>query len=140
MSAEQMKATIRAAVTAWNAGDQDGYHAMYDSSLVHHGLRHEPLDEQGNRVLYERIATAFPGCQIVLEDVVAEDDRVALRLHIDGEHRGEFMGVEPTGRAIELHGHLFMRFEDGRIVERWTIADLPGLMGQLGRACTGVTP
>ena len=134
MSAEQMKATIRAAVTAWNAGDHDGYHAMYDASLVHHGLGAEPLDEKGNRALYESIASAFPGCQIILEDIVAEDDRVALRLHIDGEHRGEFIGVAPTGRPVQLHGHLFMRFVDGRIVERWTIADLPGLMSQLGRS------
>lgn len=131
MSAEQMKATIRAAVAAWNAGDQDGYHAMYDSSLVHHGLGPEPLDEKGNRALYESLATAFPGCQIILEDALAEEDRVAVRLHIDGEHKGEFLGVAPTGRPIQINGQLIMKFKDGRVVERWTIADMAGLMSQL---------
>ena len=132
MSAEQMKATIRAAVEAWNSGDRDGYHAMYDSSLVHHGLGPDSLDEKGNRALYERLATAFPGCQILLDDILAEDDRVALRLHIAGEHRGEFLGVAPTGRPIRLDGQLILRFEEGRVVERWTLADVAGLMSQLG--------
>jgi predicted ester cyclase len=124
MSAEQMKATIRAAVEAWNAGDQDGYHAMYDSSLVHHGLGPEPLDEKGNRAFYERLATGFPGCQLVLDDVLAEEDRVALRLHVVGKHRGELLGVAPTGRPIQVDGQTILKFKDGLVVERWTIADL----------------
>ncbi len=132
MSTEQMKATIRAAVAAWNAGDPDGYLSMYDSSLSHHGLGSEPLDEKGNRVFYERLATGFPGCQLILDDVLAEEDRVALRLHLVGEHRGEFIGVAPTGRPIQVNGQTILRFKDGRVVERWTIADLTVLMRQLG--------
>lgn len=134
MSTEQMKATVRAAVAAWNAGDPDGYHAMYDSSLVHHGFSSEPLDEKGNRAFYEGLSTAFPGCQLVLDDVLAEDDRVALRLRLVGEHRGDFLGVAPTGRPIQVDGQTILKFEDGLVVERWTIADLAGLMNQLGRA------
>jgi predicted ester cyclase len=132
MSTEQMKATIRVAVAAWNAGDHDGYLSMYDSSLTHHGLGPEPLDEKGNRAFYERLETGFPGCRLILDDVVAEADRVALRLHLVGEHRGEFIGVAPTGRAIQVNGQTILKFNDGRVVERWTIADLTGLMSQLG--------
>jgi predicted ester cyclase len=132
MSAEQMKATIRAAVEAWNAGDQDGYHAMYDSSLLHHGLGPEPLDEKDNRAFYERLATGLPGCQLVLDDLLAEEDRVALRLHVVGKHRGELLGVAPTGRPIQVDGQTILKFKDGLVVERWTIADFAGLMSQLG--------
>lgn len=134
MSTEQMKATIRAAVAAWNAGDADGYHAMYDSSLTHHGLGAEPLDETGNRAFYERLSTGFPGCQLVVDDMLAEDGRVALRLRLVGEHGGEFVGVPPTGRPIEVGAQTILRFENGLVVERWTIADLAGLMSRLGRA------
>ena len=134
MSTDQMKATVRGAVEAWNAGDPDGYHAMYDLSLVHHGLSSEPLDEKGNRAFYEGLSTAFPGCRLVLDDMLAEDDRVALRLRLVGEHRGEFVGVAPTGRPIQVHGQTILKFEDGLVVERWTIADIAGLMSQLGRA------
>lgn len=132
MSTEQMKATIRAAVAAWNAGDPDGYHAMYDPSLSHHGLGPEPLDEKANRAFYDRLATGFPGCRLILDDVLAEGDRVALRLHLVGEHRGQFMGLAPTGRPIHVNGQTILKFTDGLVVERWTIADLAGLMSQLG--------
>ena len=132
MSTEQMKATVRAAVAAWNAGGPDGYHAMYDSSLSHHGLGPEPLDEKGSRAFYERLSTAFPGCQLVLDDILAEEDRVALRLRLVGEHRGEFIGVAPTGRSIQVNGQTILKFKDGLVVERWTIADLAGLTSQLG--------
>ena len=132
MTAEQMKATIRAAAAAWNAGDPDGYHSMYDSSLAHHWVGLELLNEKGNRAFYERLATGFPGCQLILDDLLAEDDCVAVRLHLVGEHRGKFMGMAPTGRQIRVDGQLIMKFKDGRVVERWTIADLAGLMSQLG--------
>ena len=133
MSTEQMKAIIRAAVAAWNAGDPDGYHAMYDSSLTHYGFGSEPLDEKGNRAFYDRLATAFPGCRLVLDDILAEDDRVALRLRLVGEHKGEFLGVAPTGCPIQVDGQTILKFKDGLVVERWTVADLAGLMSQFGR-------
>jgi predicted ester cyclase len=132
MSTEQAKATLRTAVAAFNAGDVDGFLAMFDSSLAHHGLGPEPLDEKGNRAFYEGFAGAFAGCQIVLDDVVAEGDRIAVRFHVTGRHEGEFLGMAPTGRSIHVDAQAIMRFADGRVVERWTTADLMGLMGQIG--------
>lgn len=131
MSVEQMEGTVRAAVAAWNAGDPDGYHAMYDPSLVHHGLSAAPLDDAGNRAFYAGLATAFPGCRLVVDDMVAEEDRLALRLRVLGEHKGEFIGVAATGRPIQVDGQTILRFENGLVVERWTIADLAGLTTQL---------
>lgn len=136
MAAEQLKATIRAAVAAWNAGDPDGYLSMYDSSLAHHGFGPEPLDEAGNRAFYERLAAGFPGCRLVLHDIVAEHDRVALRLHFEGEHNGEFLGIAPTGRSVRVDGQTILQFKDGRVVERWTIADVAGLTSRLSGAAT----
>jgi steroid delta-isomerase-like uncharacterized protein len=132
VSTEDMKATIRTAVAALNAGDVDGFLAMFDSRLAHHGLAPEPLDENGNRAFYEGFTTAFPGCQLVLDDMLAEADRVAVRFHVTGEHRGEFLGVPPTGRSIRVDAQAIMAFEDGRVTERWTTADLMGLMSQIG--------
>jgi predicted ester cyclase len=132
MSAEQMKATIETAVAAFNAGNVDGFLAMFDSSLAHHGLGPEPLDAKGNRAFYEGFTAAFPGCQLILDDIVAENDRVAVRFHVTGEHKGDFMGVAPTGRSIRVNAQAIMKFEDGGVVERWTTADLMGLMSQIG--------
>ncbi len=129
---DDLKSTILAAARAFNAGDVDGFLSMFDPSLVHHGLGSEPLDEKGNRAFYEGFKVAFPDSQIILDDAVAEDDQVAVRLHITGEHKGEFLGVAPTGRSIHVNAQAIMRFKDGRVVERWTTADLMGLMSQIG--------
>lgn len=127
-----MKTTVLAAAAAWNAGDVDGYLSMFDSSLSHHGLGPEPLDEDGNRAFYARLSRGFPGCQLVIDDILAEEDRVAVRLRLVGEHRGDFMGLAPTGRPIMINGQTILKFKDGRVVERWTTADLAALMDQLG--------
>jgi predicted ester cyclase len=132
MSGEEMKATIHAAVEAWNGGDVDGFLSMFDSSLLHHGVTPEPLDEKGNRAFYEGMQASFPGSQIIIRDTVAEDDRVAVRFDFAGEHHGEFLGVAPTGRSVLMHAHTIMRFKDGRVVERWMTADVMGLMNQIG--------
>jgi predicted ester cyclase len=131
MSAEQMKATIQAAAAAFNAGDVDGYLSMYDSSLVHHGLGSESLDEGGNRAFYESLSAGFPGCQLIIDDMLGEEDRVAVRLHFSGEHEGEFLGVAPTQRPVRVDAHTTLKFKDGHVVERWTTADLMGLMNQI---------
>ncbi len=74
----------------------------------------------------------FPGIQLTIEDTIAEGDQLAARFRLDGEHKGEFMGIPPTGRAIVLSGQTVLRFREGRIVERWTTADMFGLLMQLG--------
>jgi steroid delta-isomerase-like uncharacterized protein len=132
MSAEQNRAALSAAVTAWNKDDREAYLSLYDPSVRHYGLGPEPLDQAANRAFYEAMWAAFPGIQLTIDDTIAEGDRLAVRFHLDGEHQGEFMGVPATGRTIVLSGQTVLRFRDGRIVERWTTADLLGLMMQLG--------
>jgi predicted ester cyclase len=132
MSVEQNRAALEAAVAAWNKGDGETYLKVYDPSVRHHGLGPEPFDQAANRAFYEGIWAAFPGSRLTIDDTIAEGDQLAVRFHLDGEHRGEFMGVPPTGRAIVLNGLTVLRFRDGRVVERWTIGDNFGLMIQLG--------
>ena len=117
---------------AWNAGDGARYLELYDPSIVHHGLAPEPFDQGANRDFYQAMWKAFPGSQLTIDDVLAEDDRLAARFHVAGEHKGEFMGVPATGRTFLLNGQTIMRFRAGRVVERWTTGDLLGLLTQLG--------
>ena len=132
MSAEQNRAALNAAIEAWNRGDGETYLKVYDPAIRHHGLGPEPLDHAANRASYEAMWAAFPGSQIVIDDTIAAEDKLAARFHLSGEHRGEFMGVPATGRPFVLTGQTVMRFRDGRIVERWTTADMLGLLVQLG--------
>lgn len=129
---DENKSVFAAAVDGWNSGDGERYLELYDSSIVHHGVAAEPLDQRANRGFYEALWAAFPGAQLIIDDTIGEEDTLAIRFRLVGEHRGPFLGVPATGRPFVLNGQTIMRFEDGRVVERWTTGDLLGLLVQLG--------
>jgi len=104
---------------------------LYDPSIQHHGLGPEPLDAAANRAFYEGMWAAFPGAQLTIDDTVAEGDKLALRFEVSGQHEGDFRGLAATGRSFVLNGQTVMLFRDGQVVERWTTADLLGLLSQL---------
>jgi predicted ester cyclase len=69
--------------------------------------------------------------QCTIDDMVAEGDRVAVRVTWRGVHRGPFMGMQPTGREFRASGIGVYRVADGRVAERWLEFDSLGLMRQL---------
>lgn len=62
---------------------------------------------------------AFPDTRFEIQDQIAEDNKVATRWIAYGTHRGEFMGIAPSGQAMHVTGMSFHRIEDGRIQESW---------------------
>jgi len=76
--------------------------------------------------------TAFPDFQVTVEDVVAEGDKVARRVTLSGTHKGEYMGIPPTGKQMTMGVITIERIEGGKIAEQWGEADMLGLMQQLG--------
>jgi predicted ester cyclase len=75
---------------------------------------------------------AFPDLHLTIEDLIAEGDKVASRDTNSGTHRGAFMGVAATGKAVTYNETFIARFAAGRIVESWAIVDALSLMRQLG--------
>ncbi len=76
--------------------------------------------------------TGFPDLQLTVEDMIAEGDKVAVRLSRGGTHQGVFMGVAPTGNEARWTGNTIFRIANGKIVEGWVEGDHLGLMQQLG--------
>lgn len=74
---------------------------------------------------------AFPDMHDTIEDMLAEGDKVAVRVTVQGTHRGEFQGIAPTGRQISFAGFAIFRVVDGKIVENRALNDRQGLMQQL---------
>lgn len=74
---------------------------------------------------------AFAGVEIDVVQQVAEGDRVVTQLVARGEHRGSFLGIQPTGKQVALGTIRIDRLRDGRIAEHWSVADIAGLMQQL---------
>ena len=75
----------------------------------------------------EEWLAAFPDSYSVVEDMVAEGDKVASRWRTSATHRGEFRGVSPTGRRVVVEAIGIFRIVDGRVVESWDKYDTPGL-------------
>ena len=75
---------------------------------------------------------ALPDVQISIEDTVVEGDKVVVRVALEGTHRGEGLGVSPTGRRVKIAGIVLVQFADGRIIRGWNSWDQLGLLQQLG--------
>ena len=75
---------------------------------------------------------AFPDMHWTVEEQIAEGDKVATRFEWTGTHRGEFLGVPATGRAVKVWGVVIDRLEGGKIKDTRIIMDSLGLMLQLG--------
>jgi steroid delta-isomerase-like uncharacterized protein len=74
----------------------------------------------------------FPDLQLNVEDLIGEDDKVVARIVCTGTHRGEYMGVEPSGKSIAYDEIFIFRFANGRVVETWGVVDVLSQMKQLG--------
>lgn len=66
-----------------------------------------------------------------IKDVIAEKDRVAVRLTTQARHTGTFMGIEPSGNRYTIDEIHMFRIEDGKVAEHWHELDRARLMQQL---------
>jgi steroid delta-isomerase-like uncharacterized protein len=87
---------------------------------------------EGVRQQFEAFRAAFPDFHAVIHDQIAEGDKVVTRKVFHGTHRGELMGIPPTGREVQIEVIDIVRVEGGQIVEHWNVVDRLGLLQQLG--------
>ena len=86
----------------------------------------------GVRQANAALAAAFPDTVHIVEDQIAEGDRVVTRLRARATFTGELLGISPTGKPVEITGISIHRIAEGKLVEHWASADLFGLMQQMG--------
>ena len=90
-------------------------------------------DREGFKRLFRMLIGAFPDLSFTTELMVAEGDMVGAFTRVQGTHRGEFMGIPPTGRSFTIRNSDFCRFTgDGLIAEHWGLVDMASLLRQLG--------
>ncbi|WP_157392086.1 ester cyclase [Nocardia terrae] len=92
------------------------------------------IDRDGFKAVQHSFGQGFPGSVHTVEDLVAEGDRVAVRIRWRGTHSGEFQSAPPTGATIELAETGFMRVEGDKVVEFWPLFDSLTLMLGVGLA------
>lgn len=91
-----------------------------------------PPGREGFKLAMRALREAFPDWTSTPVDLISEGDKVAGRWTVRGTHSGAFMGIPPTGKKIEMQEAGVMRFENGRLVEIWRVADELALLQQLG--------
>ena len=123
---------LKAARASWNAGDLDGYLELYDESIRLHGYSPEPMGKAEVREFYEAIFAAFDSPQLDFHEVLWDGASCTIRFTTTGRHVGEFLGVPATGNDIAVPGITILRFAGDRVVERFSQADMLGLMVQIG--------
>jgi steroid delta-isomerase-like uncharacterized protein len=127
-------ATTRRAYQLINAGDLDGFGELVADDFVE---RDEtpgfPPTKRGVLELFHMYRAAFPDLHLHAEEVLVTDDKTVTRARATGTHRGELMGLRPTGRSadvkfIDIHQYNV----DGLMSEHWGVIDMLSMMQQLG--------
>jgi predicted ester cyclase len=134
MGVEENKAALKAAIDDFNDPDnRRAYLEVHDRSVTAHGLgSEEPVDFEGVTQFYETLWAAFPDVVATVEDVFGEGEKLCFRVTVTATHKGDFMGTPATGNPVRFGVQNLYYFRDGKVVERWSNADLLGLMVQLG--------
>jgi steroid delta-isomerase-like uncharacterized protein len=132
MSSDGNAAVYRAALDRANAGDLAGYLDLYSDDVVFGGVSQEPMDKAGVVAFHENFYAAFPGVQVEVLDLIESGDQLAARLLLTGPHEGPFLGGPASGNDVQLAITTILTMRDGKCVERWSTADMLGLLIQVG--------
>lgn len=90
------------------------------------------LDREAHKTTLEAFYTAFPDYHHRIEDVIAEGDKVVLRVTDLATHDRDYQGLPATGREISVSAMYICRFAEGKIAEAWMEADLLGFYQKIG--------
>ena len=136
MSEENKELVRRWFEEVWNKGRADAIEEMFDENGIAHGLADDPSQPirgpRDFRPFHTVFREAFPNMTIVVEDLIAEADKVAARCSVRGKHEGDFMGREATQSPVEFTGIAIVRIDNGKIIEAWNNFDFMTLHKQVG--------
>ena len=133
MSVEENKVIISRLIgEVWDQRDT----SIIDEIVAKDYLYHIPTEDVRGPERYKqwvkRYHIAFPDIRFTIEDMVAEEDKVVTRWTARGTHKGDLMGIPPTGKPMTVTGTHMYRLISGKLVEQWGNWDQLGMLQQLG--------
>jgi len=132
MSTEENKAIVRRGFEEMNKRNLDGYIELFAPDYVSHQPGRDLRGPEPMRQYAAMIVTAFPDLHFTIEDMVAEGDKVAVRITGKGTHKGEFLGIAPTGKQATWGATNINRIVGGKFVETWEQVNVLAILQQLG--------
>jgi steroid delta-isomerase-like uncharacterized protein len=114
-----------------NPETRERYFDLYSPEIVFHGYDGVAPGLASVKQFYGALWSAFPDARVDVEEFIESGDKVVVRFAPTGTHLGIFNGIPATGRAFRMPGITILRFENGKCVERRSIADFMKLMAQI---------
>lgn len=135
MTTNETERIAREFLRVWTPGNLDVLERLADPDIVV-DYAHFEAPVKGVAAFRETLEESFrsfPDLETAALGVVAQDDRAAVEWEYEGTHRqGALFGAEPSGARVRVRGMSLYRIRDGRVVEERGVADILGLMAQLG--------
>jgi steroid delta-isomerase-like uncharacterized protein len=129
LSEEDGKALVRKVVEELvNKGNMDVANKYIDSNIFDPDLT---LGIENFKAFIQDFRRTFSELQYTIMDMVAESDRVAIRVAAKGTHTGTFLGIPATGKKIKFWALGMFRIHDSKITEHWGLIDILGILKQL---------
>ena len=132
MSAEENRRLIRHFFEGVNARDMTTFEIFARDAIHHNPFPGTQPGREGNKQGMMLLFAAFPDWQTTIEDLIAEGDKVVVRMTQRGTHQGPFFGLAATDKQVTVAGIAIFRLRDGQIVEERLSTDQLSAMQQLG--------
>ena len=137
MSTEENKELVREFIKEINVGKGEStkMRALFDKFYSRDFVAHSTTGDM-NMGQYEQyiqgMVSAFPDYEFTLAELIAGEDKVAIRMSWSGTHKGEIQGIPPTGKRVNVTSIGIWRIADDKFIESWSLSDTLGMMQQLG--------
>ena len=130
---EENKAIVRKVIEAENKKDLGLLDELLSTDYV--DGRNTPFEVRGleqYKQWYSRVYEGFSDYNETIEDIIAEGDKVCIRLKITATHTGEYLGLAPTDKKITVMATQIWRIVNSKVIEGWSVADTLDAYKQLG--------
>jgi steroid delta-isomerase-like uncharacterized protein len=120
----------------WNKKHASAIDEMLSDETVHHGLggwgEEIVRGVDGFKLFHQQFLAAFPDLNFEIEEVMTDDERIAIRYTLTGTHLGDAMGIPATNRKIKIAGGGIGRAKDGKFTDVFNLVDFFTMYSQLG--------
>jgi steroid delta-isomerase-like uncharacterized protein len=132
MTLEDNKALVRRFIDeVFVDGRFDSVDELLSDDFVPHTWRFSGDGKADLKAAIERVSKGLSDPVFTIEDMIAEDDRVAVRLTAGARQTGPFMSMPPSDRSYSIGEIHIFRIRKGKVTEHWHQFDGMGMMRQL---------
>lgn len=133
MSIEENKVVVRRFIDEiFVRGNAEAVDKLVTPDFTPHSWGKMPPGIEPFKQAIRHVHAGLSDVSMKIDDVVAEGDKVAVRLTAHATHRGEFMGLPASGNAYTISETHIFHLRDRKVAEHWRDADMLGLMRQIG--------